>query len=86
MMVYMDENGDAEGNYTLLSRVKLNEKGPDYSMQPVGHFELEENLPVSGILLRFWYVLGLYFSLSLYPSFNQGFFKFYTVSGYVFKY
>ncbi|XP_064600660.1 receptor-type guanylate cyclase Gyc76C-like [Liolophura sinensis] len=38
-LVHIDENGDAEGNYTVLSR----QQGPDgnYAMRPVGHFEIQ---------------------------------------------
>lgn len=46
----MDENGDAEGNYTLLAR-QLHRSMPDeYALYPVGLFVLNDNgsrLPVS---------------------------------------
>ncbi|KAK3089914.1 hypothetical protein FSP39_007623 [Pinctada imbricata] len=45
MMVNIDENGDAEGNYTLLARVQVSDVEPKYSMKPVGHFELSGFLP-----------------------------------------
>lgn len=47
-MVYMDENGDAEGNYTLIALD--NKTGKDYGLYPIGYFvgkEKGSNLPVS---------------------------------------
>lgn len=49
-MGYMDENGDAEGNYTLLAR-KPNENVPEkYGLYPVGLFirdkDKNDRLPV----------------------------------------
>ncbi|ESO83957.1 hypothetical protein LOTGIDRAFT_108278 [Lottia gigantea] len=38
----IDENGDAEGNYTLLARVKYKTAYADYSMLPVGHFQMTD--------------------------------------------
>ncbi|KAJ8318357.1 hypothetical protein KUTeg_003448 [Tegillarca granosa] len=46
VMSYMDENGDAEGNYTLLARVPF---GSGYSMQPVGQFQWDKRLPTLNI-------------------------------------
>lgn len=48
-MSHIDANGDAEGNYTVLSRVPLPSEHGNYSMQPVGHFVIgsENQLPVS---------------------------------------
>ena len=50
-MVYMDENGDAEGNYTLIARKPVPGSSPgDYGLFPVGVFQLHENrsqMPVS---------------------------------------
>lgn len=46
-MVYMDENGDAEGNYTLISRKKVFN---EYGLYPVGIFHMasnSSNLPVN---------------------------------------
>lgn len=63
--MHIDENGDAEGNYTVLSR----QQGPDgsYTMRPVGHFEIQGKgtLPVrlvnalreQGCLLHLYFVL-----------------------------
>ncbi|KAH6942257.1 hypothetical protein HPB50_002077 [Hyalomma asiaticum] len=49
-MVRMDDNGDAEGNYTLIARKKRDGKsGSAYGLFPVGVFELSGNgstLPV----------------------------------------
>lgn len=49
-MVYMDENGDAEGNYTLIARKKLKGNEQQFGLIPVGIFSLrkmESRLPVS---------------------------------------
>lgn len=46
--VYVDENGDAEGNYTVLGRTKFHYSLPfynitgDYSMKPIGRFSLDK--------------------------------------------
>ncbi|XP_030761658.1 guanylate cyclase 32E [Sitophilus oryzae] len=48
-IVYMDENGDAEGNYTLISRKPLPGKRDQYGLFPVGIFALprtHSRLPV----------------------------------------
>lgn len=48
-MVYIDENGDAEGNYTLLARKPHHEIPQSYGLYPVGLFTREKNnsrLPV----------------------------------------
>lgn len=37
-MVYMDENGDAEGNYTLIARKKIEGSKEVYGLFPVGLF------------------------------------------------
>ncbi|VEN57859.1 unnamed protein product, partial [Callosobruchus maculatus] len=44
-MVYMDENGDAEGNYTLIARKNLpgTEKEGPYGLFPVGVFALRRS-------------------------------------------
>lgn len=47
-MVYMDENGDAEGNYTLIALDHRPLRG--YGLYPIGYFvgkEQRTNLPVS---------------------------------------
>jgi len=49
-MVFMDENGDAEGNYTVIALDNQATRG--YGLYPIAHFvEKEEgtNLPVSEI-------------------------------------
>lgn len=49
-MVYMDENGDAEGNYTLIARKLLPQLDDEYGLFPVGVFTIRSNnskLPVS---------------------------------------
>lgn len=46
-MVYMDENGDAEGNYTLIALDDRPTKG--HGLYPIAHFvgkEESTNLPV----------------------------------------
>lgn len=46
----MDENGDAEGNYTLIARKKLWQTNETFGLFPVGVFTLRSNnskLPVS---------------------------------------
>ncbi|GIY64839.1 guanylate cyclase 32E [Caerostris extrusa] len=42
-MVYMDENGDAEGNYTLIARKPVPGVNGEYGLYPVGVFQLNEN-------------------------------------------
>ncbi|XP_014676331.1 PREDICTED: guanylate cyclase 32E-like, partial [Priapulus caudatus] len=42
-LTYMDENGDAEGNYTVLSRQPLASSYVNYSMLPVGRFFIDED-------------------------------------------
>lgn len=44
---FIDQNGDAEGNYTLLARMEIDNPITKYSMQPVGHFQSSDgSLPV----------------------------------------
>lgn len=47
----MDENGDAEGNYTLVSRQKLpgNSKG-SYGLLPAGRFAKLRNLTKNPVI------------------------------------
>ena len=42
----MDENGDAEGNFTVLSYAPIQSKYTNYSLLPVGHFRLSEQSPI----------------------------------------
>jgi hypothetical protein len=42
-MVYMDQNGDAEGNYTLVARKSHHILPQQYGLYPVGVFTLKEN-------------------------------------------
>ena len=42
-MVYMDEKGDAESNYTLLARKRHLLIPQEYGLYPVGVFTLKEN-------------------------------------------
>ncbi|XP_074036399.1 guanylate cyclase 32E isoform X2 [Leptinotarsa decemlineata] len=48
-IVYMDENADAEGNYTLIARKPLENKENEYGLFPVGVFALrriDSKLPI----------------------------------------
>lgn len=61
-IVYMDENGDAEGNYTLIARNKLKGNEQEYGLFPVGVFSLrrtDSRLPVS-INILFIFVIYIY--------------------------
>jgi len=52
--VHIDENGDAEGNYTLLSRQQYKTNVSEYSMLPAGHFQIGKQgsgLPVITVLV-----------------------------------
>lgn len=54
-MVYIDENGDAEGNYTLLARKPHHAIPESYGLYPVGVFTRQQNtskLPVSTLRLH----------------------------------
>jgi len=53
--VYIDSNGDPQGNFTLLAR-RLNRDQVGFGMYPVGSFLLDHNdtkLPVSASLSCF---------------------------------
>ncbi|KAH3862698.1 receptor-type guanylate cyclase Gyc76C-like [Dreissena polymorpha] len=53
--VHIDKNGDAEGNYTLLSRQPYTSNFSEYSMRPVGHFQMGRDsdlLPVFHLYSR----------------------------------
>lgn len=53
-MVYMDENGDAEGNYTLIARQHVPGSLPgDYGLFPVGVFQLHENRSAMPVCIFF---------------------------------
>ena len=41
--VHMDENGDAEGNYTLIARKEIPGTSGKYGLFPVAIFQLAEN-------------------------------------------
>ncbi|XP_071034810.1 guanylate cyclase 32E-like [Parasteatoda tepidariorum] len=49
-MVYMDENGDAEGNYTLIARKEIVNRHGEFGLYPVGVFQLPENKSAISIL------------------------------------
>ncbi|GFS74310.1 guanylate cyclase 32E [Trichonephila clavipes] len=60
-MVYMDENGDAEGNYTLIARKPVPGVNGEYGLYPVGVFQLHENrsaVPVLQFLSQIDWVGG----------------------------
>ncbi|GFY70260.1 guanylate cyclase 32E, partial [Trichonephila inaurata madagascariensis] len=60
-MVYMDENGDAEGNYTLIARKPVPGVSGEYGLYPVGVFQLHENrsaVPVLQFLSQIDWVGG----------------------------
>lgn len=42
-IVYMDENGDAEGNYTLIARKMTPGSLGKYGLYPIAVFQLPEN-------------------------------------------
>ncbi|KFM67071.1 Guanylate cyclase 32E, partial [Stegodyphus mimosarum] len=61
-MVYMDQNGDVEGNYSLISRKQVPGKLVDYGLYPVGVFQLSENqstLPILKFLSEIDWVGGI---------------------------
>ena len=49
LLTRFDENGDAQGNYTVLAWTPHQSMFSNYGMLPVGHFHLIDNetLPVS---------------------------------------
>ncbi|XP_075217883.1 guanylate cyclase 32E [Lycorma delicatula] len=61
-IVYMDENGDAEGNYTLLGRMPHHNNPGDYALYPVGVFTLRQagnTLPTLRLLVDIdWGIQG----------------------------
>ncbi|XP_054711320.1 LOW QUALITY PROTEIN: guanylate cyclase 32E-like [Uloborus diversus] len=60
-MVYMDETGDAEGNYTLIARKAIPGIEGEYGLYPVGVFQLHENrtsMPVLKLLSNIDWVSG----------------------------
>lgn len=61
-MVYMDENGDAEGNYTLIALDDRPATG--YGLYPIGYFVGKEegtNLPVRGHNSHFALIITLHY-------------------------
>lgn len=59
--VYMDENGDAEGNYTLIARKEVPGSPGKYGLFPVAIFQLAENRSNIQVGINF-------LSLSLVPN------------------
>lgn len=68
-LVYIDENGDAAGNYTILSRkfIKIRDQ-KRYGLIPVGTFSAPniEQMPVSGILKFNFLIINLTSFCSLF--------------------
>lgn len=63
-MVAMDENGDAEGNYTVIARQKRDDSG--YGLYPIGMFLMPSNssdIPVH-LFFRVTHVLKSHSTLS----------------------
>ncbi|RWS11161.1 guanylate cyclase 32E-like protein, partial [Dinothrombium tinctorium] len=61
-MVFMDENGDAEGNYTLITRKKRHGENSMSGLYPVGIFEMPANsshLPVLNLFDSIDWINGL---------------------------
>jgi atrial natriuretic peptide receptor A len=56
-MVYMDQNGDAEGNYTLLVRKPHHIFPQQFGLYPVGVFTLQENENRLLVSTRCFYVV-----------------------------
>jgi len=59
-MIYMDENGDAEDNYTLIALDHRPVRG--YGLYPIGYFVGKEegtNLPVSKLSFMSYFILSL---------------------------
>lgn len=53
LKVFIDQNGDAEGNFTIVSLLKDKEGQANMSMQPVGYFQFTSNgSVVSGLPVR----------------------------------
>ncbi|KAF5291191.1 hypothetical protein FQA39_LY14433 [Lamprigera yunnana] len=60
-MVYIDENGDAGGNYTLIARKQLTSRCDEYGLFPIGTFGLEDGksgLPTLRIVDNIEWVAG----------------------------
>lgn len=57
-LVYVDENGDAAGNYTILSIKPSQNNTTDYGLYPIGTFNAPQliEIPVSYLFLIFYYV------------------------------
>jgi len=54
--VYMDENGDAEGNYTLVSRQRHPNAAKGYGLFPAGGFTRLRNLTKNPVNVFFLYI------------------------------
>lgn len=70
--VFIDQNGDAEGNFTIVSLLKDKEGQVNMSMQPVGYFQFTSNgSVVSGLPVRLCIKL-IWFYTHFYCNRNSG--------------
>lgn len=61
-MVYMDENGDAAGNYTILGRRPHHLTPGEFGLYPIGLFTLAGTTPVSLCMaFKFQLIVYIYF-------------------------
>ena len=53
--VFIDSNGDAEGNYTVVSMLRVGNESDEiqYVMQPVGYFQYNINTSTNDLPVRF---------------------------------
>lgn len=55
----MDENGDAEGNYTLISRQRQPDASKGYGLFPAGRFAKLRNLTKNPVIRRILYIIKI---------------------------
>lgn len=59
-MVHIDENGDAEGNYTVLALQPSGQDLSKYGLYPIAMFtrlhQNSRNLPVSVLIIKIFYI------------------------------
>jgi len=51
----MNENGDAEGNYTLIARKNAKSKSMKFGLYPIGVFLMPQNLSALPVICAFIY-------------------------------
>lgn len=56
----MDENGDAEGNYTLMSRQRQSDGSKGYGLFPAGGFTKLQNWTKNPVPIFFLWVFFFY--------------------------